>query len=106
MEVEEIKQLFSGRTEFAVIGLAGRAGSGCTTAASILESNLSAVDFPTHHDSNIDGVPFYSGLSAKRYNVVKKFSEVNWAPFYSIKISDVIGAYLLQLGDEELSGFF
>lgn len=99
---KEVQQLFEGRNNFAVIGLTGRTGSGCTTAANILASDPK---FPTHHDTRASGDPLYSGLSAKRYNILKKYSEENWDNFISIKVSDLISAYLLKLPKEDLIDF-
>ncbi|MDG5499647.1 hypothetical protein [Marinobacter sp. BGYM27] len=98
----EIKQLFEGRNNFAVIGLTGRTGSGCTTAANILEGEPS---FPTHHDAKSSGEPLYSGLSKKRYNIVKSFASENWDKFFSVKVSDLISAYILQIPSQDLVDF-
>ncbi|WP_338354497.1 anti-phage dCTP deaminase [uncultured Marinobacter sp.] len=101
-EPQEVSQLFEGRNNFAVIGLTGRTGSGCTTAANILESEPT---FPTHHDARSGGEPLYSGLSTKRYNIVKNFASKNWDRFFSIKVSDLISAYILQINIGDLVNF-
>lgn len=104
MEINEIKQLFAGRAEFAVVGLTGRTGSGCTTAARVLEESLPV--FPTYHDANVGEVSFFNkGFDGKRYNIVKNYAENNWDAFYSIKISDVISAYLLNIEETTLIDF-
>lgn len=101
-EPEEVNQLFEGRKNFAVIGLTGRTGSGCTTAAKLLEKKPS---FPTHHDTRTSGEPLYSGLSRKRYNIVRNYAERNWENFHSIKVSDIISAYLLKVSLDDLVDF-
>ncbi|ROS00211.1 dCMP deaminase [Sinobacterium caligoides] len=103
MNNENIEQLFHGRTEFAIIGMTGRTGSGCTTAASMLENE--AIEYPTYHDTKVNGTAFYKDLNGKRYNIVKKYAEHNRTGFYSIKISDVISAFLLRLNEGDLVNF-
>lgn len=98
-----ISKLFLERSQFVLIGLTGRTGSGCTTSANILENPNPA--FPTHHDALVHGKPFFEGLSSKRYNIVKHYAEKNWLPFYAIRVSDVLSAYLLQLNINHLTEF-
>ena len=98
-----ISKLFLERSRFVLIGLTGRTGSGCTTAANILETKSPA--FPLYEDAIYEGSNFYNGLSKQRYNIVKKYAEDNWEQFYSIKVSDLISAYLLTLSSEDMSKF-
>jgi len=104
MDNEKISKLFLERSKFILIGLTGRTGSGCTTAANILESKEVPL-FPEHKDATYDGAEFYNGLSQKRYDVVKKYAEHNWKPFYSIKVSDLLSAYLLTLSESDMVDF-
>lgn len=103
MNNKVISKLFLERSQFILIGLTGRTGSGCTTAANILESDSPA--FPSYEDVTHEGLFFYHGLSKQRYNLVKRYAEENWGQFYSIKVSDLISAYILSLNAEEMSGF-
>lgn len=98
-----LSKLFLERNGFIVIGLTGRTGSGCSTAANILESRVP--QFPTHHDARVHGDPFFEGFSKKRYNIAKKYSEANWSAFYSIKVSDLISAYLMNISVNEMTDF-
>lgn len=98
----EVEQLYKGRDTFAVIGLTGRTGSGCTTAANIMEKKPI---FPTYHDARVKGEALYTGLSGKRYNIVKSYADKNWNNFFSIKVSDLISAYILQLSIDEIVDF-
>ncbi|WP_198942667.1 nucleoside/nucleotide kinase family protein [Methyloprofundus sedimenti] len=99
----QISNLFLERSQFVLIGLTGRTGSGCTTAANILESD--PPQFPEYKDATYNGINFYSGLSQKRYDIVKSYAENNWNKFYSIKVSDLISVYLLTLNSEEILEF-
>lgn len=61
--------------------------------------------FPLYEDAIYEGLNLYDGLSKQRYNIVKKYAEENWEQFYSIKVSDLISAYLLTLSVEDMSKF-
>lgn len=86
-------------SKFVLIGLTGRTGSGCTTAAKILESEQA--DIPDENQIN----DFYTGLDIKRYLVTKRYISKHWNKFYSIKVSDLISAYLLLQETEEVEKF-
>lgn len=90
-----ISSLFHERSKFIVLGLTGRTGSGCTTAANILE-NLKA-DFPKVEDIKIGKESFFSNLDSKRYKVASNYIKENYTSFISIKVSDLISAYILTL---------
>jgi len=103
MDNQTISKLFLERSQFVLIGLTGRTGSGCTTAANILESDSPL--FPSYQDATYEGIDFYNGLSKKRYDIVKKYAEHNWEQFYSIKVSDLLSAYLLSLNKNDMADF-
>lgn len=94
-----ISELFLENSQFILIGLTGRTGSGCTTTANILEEKKP--NFP--EVNNLSG--FYSGLDVNRYEIAKKFTEKNWDSFYSIKVSDLISVYLLMMSNAEIIDF-
>ncbi|AHM73083.2 anti-phage dCTP deaminase [Yersinia hibernica] len=94
-----ISELFMENSKFVLIGLTGRTGSGCTTAAKILESEQA--DIPDENQIN----DFYTGLDIKRYLVTKRYISKHWNKFYSIKVSDLISAYLLLQETEEVEKF-
>ncbi|WP_160288812.1 anti-phage dCTP deaminase [Pseudomonas knackmussii] len=98
-----ISSLFLERSKFVVIGLTGRTGSGCTTAANILESK--DPEFPKNPQFEHKGSPFYSGLDSRRYEILSKYATENFHQFISIKVSDLISSYLLLLTTEEASDF-
>lgn len=100
---EMVSSLFKERSKFVVIGLTGRTGSGCTTAANILES--SNPNFPRLDAIQYKGKPFFERLNGRRYEILKNYAERNIVQFYSIKVSDLISAYLLSMEAEELVSF-
>jgi dCMP deaminase len=90
-----ISSLFHERSKFIVLGLTGRTGSGCTTAANILENTKA--DFPKVEDVKYGNKPFFSNLDSKRYEVTSDYITANYDSFISIKVSDLISAYILTL---------
>ncbi|WP_129138297.1 anti-phage dCTP deaminase [Modicisalibacter coralii] len=98
-----LANLFLERSKFLLIGLTGRTGSGCTTAANILREKNPI--FPEISDLRYKGESFYAGLDARRYDIVKKYAAENWRPFFYIKVSDLISAYLMTLTLTDLSKF-
>lgn len=100
---EMISSLFMERGRFVIIGLTGRTGSGCTTTANILESKNP--EFPELSSINYKGKPFYDGLDGKRYKILNNYTLKNIDQFFSIKVSDLISAYLLCMSKEDISKF-
>ncbi|WP_321311420.1 anti-phage dCTP deaminase [Halarcobacter sp.] len=90
-----ISSLFEERSKFVIVGLTGRTGSGCTTAATILEQENP--NFPNIKDVNYQSKPFFNKLDAKRYNIVSDYTKENYSQFVSIKVSDLISAYILSI---------
>ncbi|MGL5293971.1 MAG: hypothetical protein ACRC9V_09470, partial [Aeromonas sp.] len=74
-----ISSLFHERSKFVVIGLTGRTGSGCTTAANILENETA--NFPQVEDVKLGSELFFSNLDSKRYKVASNYIVENYSPF-------------------------
>jgi len=100
---QSLSKLFLERSKFILIGLTGRTGSGCTTAANFLESK--SPFFPDEKDVTYEGEHLYKGLSRHRYNIARAYAEKNWTSFYSIKVSDLISAYLLRMSKADVKEF-
>lgn len=98
-----ISRLFHQRNQFVVIGLTGRTGSGCTTAAQVLEKPQPS--FPGLPEVTQNGKPFFIGLDAKRYEILSRYATENYAQFFNIKISDLISGYILSLPEDQVVEF-
>ena len=98
-----ISSLFHERSKFIVIGLTGRTGSGCTTAANILENETA--NFPQVEDVKYGNKSFFSNLDSKRYKIASHYITENYNSFISIKVSDLISAYILTLTATQASEF-
>lgn len=100
---EMISKIFLERNKFAIIGLTGRTGSGCTTAATILEND--AQKAPELKDITYKGKDFFHDLNNKRYTVIKNYYDTNKKAFFSIKVSDLISAYILNKSRDTIFDF-
>ena len=98
-----IGNLLSERSQFILIGLTGRTGSGCTTAAGILE--MDNPDYPIDSEVKLNDDHFFRGYDRYRYGIVQKYASVNHHSFFSIKVSDLISAYILNMEMKGAEGF-
>ncbi|MBF6028544.1 hypothetical protein ICY20_12445 [Pseudomonas sp. P115] len=94
-----INSVYEDAKDFLIIGLTGRTGSGCTTAA----QKLCKAEF----DVPVDG---YEGLSRnelKKHQIIKKYLDGSgWTPFYKIEASSLITYQLLQLSVSDFVAYF
>lgn len=92
-----VKNIFSLRSDFIIIGLTGRTGSGCSTVAEILkekEFDDLKTRYKLRHEGTIDN-------DARKRRIVYNFISKNWRPFTVIKASDVIYYFAFKLGFEQ-----
>ncbi|WP_305951985.1 hypothetical protein [Emticicia oligotrophica] len=98
--MQDLKQLYDLRSNFLIIGLTGRLGSGCTTVADILtKEKFTDCNFPVPHNDKFDG------NEERKYRIAYNFLEQNWKQFQLIRASDIIVAILLQKNYEEVKIF-
>lgn len=90
-----ISNLLSERSNFILIGLTGRTGSGCSTAANLLTDEK--LEYPQESQVNYEKKSYFSGLDKKRYDLVRNYATTNHSSFSLIKISDLITSQLFNL---------
>lgn len=92
-----VSNIYHLREKFAIIGLTGRTGSGCTTIAKLL-AHENFEDLHARKPSET-----YEGITndERKYKIVYNFSKSNWKPFTIITASDVIFYYVLKLSFNE-----
>lgn len=94
-----LRRLFDRRGEFILIGLTGRTGSGCTTAAKVLSQHLNDLQLPEPTSES-------PKAEDRKYKIIKNYVDHNWQPFFSISISNIILSFLLDENEESIKIFF
>lgn len=98
--MNSLESLYQLRTNFIIIGLTGRLGSGCTTTAELLNnSTFEQCNFP---------IPVFSTSPTneeRKYRITYNFLQNNWYQYTLIRASDVITAFLLRKELDEVCSF-
>lgn len=87
-----VEQIYELRRNFAIIGLTGRTGSGCSTIAELLTTDLTKLK-SAHRDFNSGKID----NNVRKNRIINNFIKKNWQPFTVIKASDIIYYYALLL---------
>ena len=90
-----IDEIFTQRENFIIIGLTGRSGSGCSTAADILSKRVDelAIVEPSlgKNATNAD----------RKDYILNRFAKKHWQPFFVIQARDIITSFILECSPEE-----
>jgi deoxycytidylate deaminase/dephospho-CoA kinase len=79
--------------DLLILALTGRTGSGCTTAANQLAEEYQSALAAQHRPI---------GPDARKYEIVKAFSEKGWIRFSKITVSALLVTFLLEATREQL----
>lgn len=95
----KLDKLYSLRTDFTIIGLTGRTGSGCSKIAELL-----SLDFPNLEACGLRDEPEFTDTTFyRKYEICKNYlsHSNNWKPFIILKYTNVLLFYILhQYGGE------
>ncbi len=93
-----IEKIFDLRGKFAIIGLTGRTGSGCSTVAKILsKSKFNDIPLPIpQRNENLTN-------DARKYQICYDFLKENWVPAITIKVTHVILWICNSLGEKKIT---
>lgn len=92
-----IEKTYSHVGNFILLGLTGRTGSGCSTAAKILGQETA---------SPVGESAIYTSINDKRkLAIINKYTQSNWEPFYSIRVTTVITYFILDLEFRQFAEF-
>lgn len=94
---QALSTVFKESSDFLVIGLTGRTGSGCSTCAKILTD--SALNLPEPSKSH------YVGNEQRKFRIIKKYVETFWTPFKWLRVTSVITRYILEINFEDFTSF-
>lgn len=91
-----VEKVYQHRNDYILIGLTGKIGSGCTTAADILTKKMDEIVLP---EINI-GEDGRDDLR-KKY-IISRFYKSNWSAFTKICVRDVITTFVLSNSFDDL----
>ena len=83
---QSIEEMYASKSNFIILGLTGRTGSGCTTVANILGmENFKDLDLkvPKEYD--------YNDAEERKYKVYYQYMvNEHWVPFVTLEVSSII----------------
>lgn len=94
---EFVHKLYEERAQRLVIGLTGRTGSGCTTAAAILSQGT------PHLAVAVDHAP--KDVVERKSRIVARFATENWRPFCLISATALIASFMLESAGKDFVDF-
>lgn len=86
---DALKRVYKESSDFIILGLTGRTGSGCSTAAKILSEDQICLP----EKSKI----YETANDHRKYKIVRSYISENWKPFKIIQIRVIITGVLLEL---------
>lgn len=95
---DSVQNAFAQRQSLIIIGLTGRTGSGCSTTADILSTDL----FSSLHLRDPKSFDFTS-RDERKYEVIYKYmqAEKHWMAFSTISGSNIILSFILEHGFDQ-----
>lgn len=96
-----VKHTFDSLKNYIVVGLCGKTGAGCSTAAQILNTDYSELHMEKYEPRNSSFETLYT---QREYKIMQQYAEKHWEPFEIIKVSALITARVLENCPEKLAG--
>lgn len=91
-----VNNVYKERANNIVIGLTGRTGSGCSTAAKILETkNFNRLNLPNPKPYD------FVDSEERKYSIYYGFMKENWKRFITIEASSIILSFVLEQSYED-----
>lgn len=97
---DAVNTIFQERSNFIIIGLTGRTGSGCTTAAKILSQDYFD-KLALHKPKDSD----FKDNEQRKYRIIYNYAKENWMPFKIIEMSIVLASFVFENGYECIKKF-
>lgn len=96
---QSVYEIYDNREKYIIIGLTGRTGSGCSTAASILEKPISELKLAKTK------IGIENDNELRKYSIIKRFIKNNWTQFVWFKLKDIITSFILEVDKEEFAEY-
>jgi deoxycytidylate deaminase len=87
LSAQALENVFNESSDFLIIGLTGRTGSGCSTCANILAEEK--IYLPEAGKSH------YVGNEQRKFRIIKKYINKHWNPFQWLRVTSIITRYIL-----------
>lgn len=98
--MQNLEELYDLRSNFLIIGLTGRLGSGCSSTAELLvKDDFSQCGFPIPEYNN------FESNEERKYRITHTFLKENWQGFTLIRASDIIVTLLLKEDFDKIRDF-
>jgi deoxycytidylate deaminase len=98
----DLKEIYSLRKDFTIIGLTGRTGSGCTEVAKALQDGF--VENPSVYPlPKLDTL--YNHNSFRKYRIIFDFAKQNFKPFTLIEYKNALCLFIFQYNISEFIAF-
>lgn len=85
-----VARIYGDEDDFILIGLTGRTGSGCSTAATILRSSLPMIKHSLFDGNNPDS------NEKRKDRIISRHFYATWTPFLLIQVRSLITTFLLD----------
>jgi dCMP deaminase len=83
-----LDKIYENRENFIIIGLTGRTGAGCSTAAAILSMSLEKLRLPKPTNKTT--------AEERKYYLIFNFITSHWKPFITIEIRNIITSFIVE----------
>lgn len=90
-----IHEVYDTREKYIIIGLTGRTGAGCSTAAEILAKEKKDLQISRPNQIEVDE------NEGRKINIIERFVAENWEPFVWIQIKDIITSFIVEVEKEK-----
>jgi deoxycytidylate deaminase len=102
----DLNSIYSLRTNFTIIGLTGKTGSGCSDVANQLVNGFSnGKNFTEPEVIYRTSGGQFTHNAFRKHRIIFEFASHNFVPFTEIKYKDVITLFLLSYSLRELNDF-
>lgn len=95
-----IQGIYRGKDDFILLGLTGRTGSGCSTAARILTSHQDKINHSLFTGNNPQN------NEQRKQRIIYHYFKKKWVPFTLIQVRSIITTFLLDHEIENVSSKF
>ena len=88
--------VYDSSSDFLILGLTGPTGSGCSTAATLLQNKK--IDHLFSSLDSVDVSEIWSEQDFNKFKILSRFSEKVWSNFHLVSLSDLITACFVKNG--------